>query len=158
MKNMLDIFRFHTGGISELTLNELLKTNEESKKYRLMLTAADARGLMETRNQAISSHGRVELGIEPVKKIIAAFCTSPYIHQTEYARTMSQLIEVFYYMKNETEDRIGDDELIGIMVEFFNNSCQGSLELLRDREMDRYARQFRSDIQARIKTLEGDER
>ncbi len=147
MKNILDVFRFHTADISQNSLNEVLQTNQESQKYGLVLTDAEARGLVETRNQVISGHGRVELGIEPVKKIIRTFCNSPYIYPSEYAITMSELIEIFYYMKNETGDRIGDDELIGIMYEYFNGSCRGSLELLKDREMALFVRQFRRDLQ-----------
>jgi hypothetical protein len=45
-------------------------------------------------------------------------------------------------MKNETEDRIGDDELVKMMKEYFETSCEGSLELLRGR-LTEFAEDFR---------------
>jgi hypothetical protein len=38
-------------------------------------------------------------------------------------------------MKNETADRVGDLELIGLMKIYFNNSCRGSTDLLKNREL-----------------------
>ncbi|MEN6463331.1 MAG: DUF6323 family protein [Syntrophomonas sp.] len=144
--NFVDIYKSMEGTLEKLTIGEVLKTNEESKKYGLVLTAEEANVIIETRNLAIKNYGRVELGIEVVKKIIAAFCTSPYINSQDYASTLNELIEIFYYMKNETEDRIGDDELIGIMKEYFNNSCSGSAELLRNRELPLFAINFRQQL------------
>lgn len=141
--NPLDL-RVSMGSLqSQLTLTELLKTNETTQKYGLVLTAQQAHEILLARNRALASHGRLELGNETVKKIIAAFCTSAYIYQDEYADIISELVEVFYYMKNETEDYISDDELIEIMHDSFETTCQGSVELLRHREMDRLARQIR---------------
>ncbi|PKM76913.1 MAG: hypothetical protein CVU90_10065 [Firmicutes bacterium HGW-Firmicutes-15] len=133
--NLIDIY--HSTGvlIKPLTIVEVLSTNKESQKYGLALTAAEAHELIESRNQAVRNHGRVELGIEVVKQIISAFYSSSYINREDYALTINELVEIFYYMKNETEESIGDDELISIMQEFYNTSCRGSLELLRDREL-----------------------
>ena len=74
-----------------------------------------------------------------VKKIIEKFCDSPYISQYNYLDTINELIDIFYYYKNETMDEISDDELIGLMYKYYNSSCQGSLELLKGRELDRIA-------------------
>jgi len=90
----------------------------------------------------------VELGIEVIKKIIAAFCSSPYIHAFEYAGILGELVETFYYMKNETRDLISDDDLISVMRELFDNQSRGSLELLRYRDLEEYARQLRADDKA----------
>ena len=34
-------------------------------------------------------------------------------------------------MKNETEDKIGDDALIRVIKDCFENSCGGSIEVLK---------------------------
>jgi len=126
----------YMAGISkQLTIGELLKTNEESVQYGLRLSSSDALELIEARNLTIRSYGRVELGIDVVKNIIAEFCSSPYITAPDYAVTLNELVDIFYYMKNETSDRIGDSELIAIMKDYFNNSCRGSTELLKNREL-----------------------
>lgn len=40
------------------------------------------------------------------------FSNSPFISQFNYVTTLNDLIETFYYFKNETLDEISDDELI----------------------------------------------
>jgi len=149
VKNLLDIYPSVGGNIEKLTLGEVLNTNLESQKYGLILNAVEAQELIETRNRVIRSHGRVELSIGVVNSIVSTFCSSSYINQDDYAATLNELLDIFYYMKNETEDTIGDDELLGIMKDYFNNSCRGSLELLKNREMTGYADKLRRQNQAR---------
>ncbi len=145
--NLPNIYQFMGGVVKQLTMDEVLASNDISKKYGLQLTTEQALELISARNRSIQNYGRVELGIEVVKKIIASFCASSYINHDDYAQTINELIEIFYYMKNETEDRIGDDEIIALMREFFNNSCQGSLELLKNRELTLFASNFRRELQ-----------
>lgn len=141
--NWLDLYHKTGRTFKQLEIKEILETNKESIKYGLVLTPAEAQELIEVRNRAIRNHGRVELGIEVVKKIIAAFCTSSYINTDDYALTLYELVEIFYYMKSETEDKIGDDELISLMKEFFNNSSRGAVELLKNRELALFADNFK---------------
>ncbi|MEG2117744.1 MAG: DUF6323 family protein, partial [Clostridia bacterium] len=86
------------------------------------------------------SNGRFELGGGIITKIINAFCRSPYITQSNYAQTINELIELFYYFKTETKDKVDDDSLIEFMSNSFDNVCQGSVELLGTRELERVAR------------------
>ncbi len=141
--NFLDIYRSAGLTFSQPTVNEILATNEDSKKYGLLLSPVEAYELIEARNQSIRNLGRVETGIGVVQKIIQSFCSSPYINADDYVWTLIELVETFYYVKNETDDMIGDDELIGIMEEYFNSTCQGSVDLLRYRELTKFAAEFR---------------
>ena len=68
---------------------------------------------------------------------------APYISQDNYATTVSELIETFYYFKNETLDEVSDEDLIDLMEELFDGRCQGSMELLQGREMERIAHNIR---------------
>jgi hypothetical protein len=138
--DLLDIQSSIASISQRLTIDELLVTNEESAKYGLLLSARDASELIESRNLTIHNYGRVELGIDVVKRIISEFCSSPFINTEDYAMTLNELVDIFYYMKNETDDRIGDSELIGLMKVCFNNSCRGSTELLKNRELALIAR------------------
>ncbi|WP_160680583.1 DUF6323 family protein [Clostridium sp. C8-1-8] len=115
------------------TLLEIQKINEETLEYGLKLTEEDIRAIVDTRNTALSSNGRIEFGGGVITKIIAAFCDSPYIHQQNYVESIDELIEIFYYFKNETLDEIGDDDLIAFMKDCFDNKCQGDFDLLRYR-------------------------
>lgn len=122
---------------------EILKCNEDTEPYGLMLTPTQAIELAELRSELLSSLGRVELGSGVVDKIILAFCTSPYISSLTYAETIGELVECFYQCKNETFERIGDDQLITRMRTLFDDVCRGSMELLRDRELPAIADKLR---------------
>lgn len=117
------------------TISELLETNSLSAPYGLKLSPLDALEIVEKRNLALSGYGMVELSTDPVIKIINEFCSSPYINPGDFLMIINELIDIYYYIKNELEDLIGDNELILTMKYFFNHSCQGSTELLKNREM-----------------------
>ena len=77
-------------------------------------------------------NGRIEIGNEVITKLIAAFCDSPYITEQNYEDTLHKLIDIFYGLKNDTDNRIGDDRLISCMKNTFNGKCHGAVELLTD--------------------------
>jgi len=133
---------------------ELVELNEKTKERGLVLKPDDIERLLAVRDQVLRHYGRLELGIEATKEMIEAFSESPYICQDDYASTLNELQEIFYDLKNETEDRIGDSKLIGIMKEFFDEDCGGSLELLRSR-LEQFAVDFRIELMRG--ELEGDE-
>lgn len=147
MKNLLDICSYLGSELQTYAVGEVLACNRESHKYGLVLSTNQARELVETRNRAIAGHGRVELNFEVLKKIIAVFCTSSYMNSGNYADILNELVDLFYYMKTETEDSIGDDDLIAQMKKFFDTSCEGSVELLKNREMTLFARRYRRKMQ-----------
>ena len=85
---------------------------------------------------ALKDLGRIEMGTEVISQLIRIFCCSPFINQNNYVATIIDLIEAFYYLKNETRDEIGDMELIELMKECFDNRCFGSTELLIGQELE----------------------
>ncbi|MCC5468658.1 DUF6323 family protein [Pelosinus baikalensis] len=129
--------------IQKQALNEIVKCNDLTINYGLVLTPQQAVELVETRNLALRDTGRIEFGGGVIDKIIYEFCDSPYISMHNYAETLHELTELFYYFKNETLDLISDDDLIKYMGKAFNGVCQGSLDLLSGRELDRMARNLR---------------
>ncbi|KUO73105.1 MAG: hypothetical protein APF77_20785 [Clostridia bacterium BRH_c25] len=137
------IFNSMGSMMKELQVNEILRTNEETKKYGLILTAEEAAELVEVRNQLLRSYGRVELDMEATRKLINSISDSPFINQEDYASVVKELQEVFYYLKNETDDEIGDDSLIEIIKDLLNDSCGGSIELLQGRELAAFVRDYR---------------
>lgn len=124
-------------------INEILKLNETTLAYGLSLSNHEIMQIIEVRNQVLKGYGRIEIGTEVMNKLIKNFYTSPFIEQDKYLLTLMELQEVFYYMKNETEDSISDDELIDILVDFYENYCRGSMELLQGREIENFARKQR---------------
>lgn len=124
-------------------VSEIIKLNEITEKYALVLTEKQAVELVETRNFTLKNTGRIEFSGGVINKIIKEFCSSPYISQHNYAEIIHELIEMFYYYKNETLDLMSDDDLITLIKKFFNEKCQGSLDLLKCRELEKIARNIR---------------
>lgn len=122
---------------------EIEKCNDFTFRFGLTLSTQDAIELVETRTFSLKRYGRIEFGGGVVSKIIKEFCDSPYISKHNYVETLHELIEIFYFYKNETLDLISDDELIKFMKNSFDGKCQGSLELLSGRELDKMARNLR---------------
>ncbi|MDD3926493.1 MAG: DUF6323 family protein [bacterium] len=127
-------------------INEIINCNELTSRYGLTLSQTAALKLVETRAEALSSNGRIEFSGGIINKIILAFSNSPFLSQSNYSTTLNELIEIFYYFKNETLDEISDDELISLMKKYFDQSCQGSIELLQNRELVALAHNIRYGI------------
>lgn len=138
-----NIIKVHSSIIQKQAMKEIIKCNDLTIKYGLSLTEQQAIELVETRNQVLNANGRVEFSGGVIHKIIQGFCDSSYITKDNYVDTIQELIEIFYYYKNETEDLVSDDDLIHFMQNAFNHKCQGSLELLSGRELDRLANNLR---------------
>lgn len=125
---------------------QILSLNEKSEQYGLSLTPEDAAALMQTRSEALTANGRIEIGGGTISKFIDAFCDSPYIRQGDYTATLHELIELFYYVKSESMDLISDDDLIEFMKDCYENRCMGSLELMAGRELEKLADNLRFGV------------
>lgn len=95
--------------------DEILRCNEISVRYGLALTQEQALELLESRDTSLRRTGRVEFGAGVVDQLIVEFCDSPYLIQEEYADTLQQLLECFYYLKGESMEAACDEELLHLM-------------------------------------------
>ncbi|NLZ48320.1 MAG: hypothetical protein GX895_05920 [Clostridiales bacterium] len=129
--------------IEKHAVDEIVKCNDITLKFGLSLTLQEAMELVKTRTLSLKCNGRIEFGGGVIGKIIKEFCDSPYIYKANYVETLNELIEIFYYYKNETLDLISDNELIAFMKNAFDGKCQGSLELLYGRELEKLAHNLR---------------
>lgn len=129
--------------VEKQAVEAIMKCNDLTSRFGLTLSRADVAELVRTRTNALKSSGRVEFGGGVIDKMIKEFCDSQYISMDNYAETLKELIELFYYYKNETLDLMSDDELIRFMKDSFDGKCQGSLELLSGRELANMARSLR---------------
>ncbi|NCC15432.1 MAG: hypothetical protein EOM28_03670 [Clostridia bacterium] len=129
--------------IQTQAVQEILKYNDLTARYGLVLTEQQAVALVETRTFALKENGRIEFGGGVIEKLIYEFLDSPYLSSNHYEQTLHDLIEIFYYYKNEALDLFSDDDLIHFMKQSYDGVCQGSLELLSGRELDRLARNLR---------------
>ncbi|MGE4353396.1 MAG: DUF6323 family protein [Oscillospiraceae bacterium] len=114
----------------EIEKNELLSCNQMTARFGLALSGPQIQTLAEHHFYALQNTGRVEFGEGILKKLIYAFCDSPYLFQDNYENTLLALQDLFYDFKNESMDRLSDDELIEAMKTVFNNKAHGSLDYL----------------------------
>ncbi len=126
--------------------SDILRTNDESIEYGLMLSEKDAQMLAQAGKDAIELQDRVEFGKSATIKIINRFMKSSYIGQNEYADIIAELIDIFYQAKEESLDILTDDEIINAMYDFFENESGGDIEILRSRDMDVMCRMIRDMI------------
>lgn len=126
-------------------LDEVSEINKRTSEYNLKLSEKDVQVIVEHKATALRNTGRVEFGAGVITKIISEFSDSPYIFQQDYVEKINELVEIFYYYKNETLDQIGDDALIGFMKNCFDNACQGNIELLRHKYLEKVAHNVKFD-------------
>ncbi|WP_339184904.1 DUF6323 family protein [Oceanobacillus sp. FSL W7-1293] len=138
------------------TVMELVHLNEKTKERGLVLTPDDAKTLIASRNNVLRNHARVELSIGVLKEFIEVFSASPYMEQAYYVDTLNEIQEIFYYLRNETEDKISDAKLIQLMSDSYNGPCAGSIELLRSKT-EEFAEDFRRNIALPNSLFKGDD-
>ena len=114
----------------QLEVTNIKECNEYTSQYGLVLSDNQINNLLERKKESLQKTGRIEMRVGIIDKLIKEFCDSPYINQENYAKTLYELIDIFYEYKNETMDLITDDELIEFMKKSFDGICQGDLEYL----------------------------
>lgn len=119
---------FPTG--QAVTSEELTKSNRVSQKFGLVLSPTQADMLAQRQAEALRETGRIEFCNGILKKLALVFCDSPFIQPEDWADTLAQLQTIFYELKNETKDRLGDDDLLFRMAARFNGTAGGSLDAL----------------------------
>lgn len=138
-------------------VQELSDLNEMSARFGLALSTRQLTNLVEKRFDSLKDTGRIEFGSGILKKLIYAFCDSPYIYPAIYEETLIELQELFYHFKNESEDLIPDDDLIDFMKETFDGKAQGSISFLAGTPFDDLSRNKRYGYKPEESTDEGGE-
>lgn len=146
MDNEMNLELFQVNLLTEEAKREIRVCEGISEKYGLSLSEHEIAELVECRHEALSASGRIELAGGIIPKLIYAFCDSPYIEQSNYANTLAELQEAFYYYKTDSMDRFSDDELIEFMVKVFNGRAQGSTEYLIGTSLDALCRYVREEF------------
>ncbi len=106
---------------------QLRAVNERTARFGLQLSERAMLELSLRREQALMEHGRVELGGSVLPALIDGFCDSPFLLREEYAATLLELLDAFYYFKNECGEQLTDDELIAAMRERYD-AYDGSVD------------------------------
>lgn len=125
------------------TAMELAEANNLTRRFGLTLGPGQIARIVDKRFQALRDAGRVEFSHGIVRDLIAAFCDSPYINREDYEETVSELIDSFYYFRNESDCLIPDEDLIECMRSHFDLVCQGSLDVLNGTTLSELIRNTR---------------
>ena len=94
-----------------------------------------------TTEHRINWYNRIELDIKVTKQLIENIYTSQYTNVDNYLEAINDMQEIFYYLKNETDDKICDDEIIEILGEFYEK-FSGNMDNVRG-EADEFAKKFK---------------
>lgn len=126
-----------TSGISLRQETEsILAVNEKTEQYGLTLSREEAQQLAGTRRESLSRSGRIEVGTDTLRKLAEAFAPSRYLTQENYAAVLSEAAEAFYELKNESEDKITDDELATLLADGFERYGGNLAKFLGSSELD----------------------
>lgn len=136
------------------TTCDLLQVNEDIHCHDLRLTPSDAKMIMTSRKKTLSHYGRIELSLNITKAIATQLASFSSISPDHYVDHIIELQEIFYYLKNETEDKISDDRMLKLLAELYDTLCHGSLDALRD-HAENYARDFRKRMAQNNKPIGG---
>lgn len=121
--------------------NEILKINEESSAYGLILTPNDVEDIIKSRGYTLKTYGRIDLNMDVTKKLINKIYKSQYTDKDDYVETINDLQDIFYYLKNETLDKISDDEIIDLISEFYEETS-GRIDNIQNL-VEKYALDFK---------------
>lgn len=119
----------------EEEMNQIMQCNEVTSQYGFALTTQDIEDLLITKQKVLQEVGRVEFHTTILQQIIYEFCDSVFINKYNYVEIITQLLEIFYYYRDATEDYLSDEEIIRYMKIAFDGCCQGSLEYLSEEQL-----------------------
>lgn len=114
-------------------IDNILGCNNITNKNNLNLTYNEALKLIENKNKLLKDLGKVEINISMTQNIIYKFYDSMYIDKENYFEMISSLVEIFYFYQFELSSFLSDEEILNYMYWEFNNDCNGSLSLLKDK-------------------------
>ena len=123
--------------------SSLLEINSTTQKYGLFLTEAIAREIAAARGKSLSDNGRIDFSPDPIVRLIKAFSESRYITQEDFSWVISEVIELFYFLRNEVEDVLSDDDMISEMLVVFTETCAGSIEIMQSKGVEKIVRKYR---------------
>ena len=112
--------------------NEILNLNERSQEYGLILTKDDVENIVKSRNHTLNSYGRIDLNMDVTKEIMEILYKSQFTDKDDYVEMINDLVEIFYFLKNETLDEISDKEIIEIIGEFYEET-RGRIDNIQDK-------------------------
>ena len=135
------ILRFTMRDLTEKSSKKLIKLNNESINYGLVLSEKDVKNIMKHTNETLTKIGRIETSTSSLEKIIEIVYSSPYTDKENYVENINDMQEIFYYFKSEVLDLISDDEVIEILEKTYEDK-KGEMFQIQG-AIDDFAKEFK---------------
>lgn len=114
----------------------LIRVNGITNEYGLVLTVKEVNRLSEAVSGALRESGRIEIGEGIMPVLAEEFSSSVFVNIDNYAEVLEELVYVFFNVKTALCDKIADRELVRILKDFYENKAYGSVEIMRDKDID----------------------
>ena len=135
------ILRFTMRDLTEKSSKKLIKLNDESINYGLVLSENDVNNIMKHTTETLTKIGRIETSTSSLEKIIEIVYSSPYTDKENYVENINDMQEIFYYFKSEVLDLISDDEVIEILEKTYEDK-KGEMFQIQG-AIDDFAKEFK---------------
>lgn len=152
MSSFLTLFRDNrlAGVRNTAIIGELKMLNCKIGEHGLVLSDADCRELAEFRRDVLNECDRVETGLGAVGTIVEQFADSGYVDQRNFKQVVEDLTECFYTLKNETEGKASDDQVMEFLHYLFETAVGGDTSKMYDSQaMDDFVSAVRGDLRYR---------
>lgn len=125
---------------------QLISLNDEIAEHGITLSEADCKDIAEFRHDALVECERVEVGLGAAGRIIREFANSGYVDKYNFRQVVEDLLECFYTLKNETEEKANDDLVMEFLHYLFEEVVGGDTSKLYEAQaFDDFVSQVRKD-------------
>lgn len=121
-------------------VKNLLALNEVSAAAGLSLTPEEAALVVAENTQALADHGRIAWDDALLEKFVRRFADSAAVSNHNYAELLRVACEAYYYLLDEADDRIHEDEAVAAIVAAIDKGCTTAQEILANRGVAALAR------------------
>lgn len=126
--------------------NELFALNEKIEEHGMVLSREDCKDIAEFRADALMESDRIEVGLGAAGRIVKEFADSGYVDKYNFRQVVEDLLECFYTLKNETEEKASDDLVMEFLHYLFENVLGGDTSKIYDaQELDDFVSSVRGD-------------
>lgn len=136
MSNYLELFNSKglVAARNKVISGQLMALNDEIAENGIVLSEADCKDIAEFRHEVLLDTERVDVGLGIVGRIVKEFSESGYVDQRNFRQVVEDLLECFYTLKNETEDKATDDQVMEFLHYLFEDVVGGDTERLYNSE------------------------
>lgn len=128
---MFDITKIESA-LQVVEIDNIMEVNDLTSNYGIVITYQQAGELVAVNQRTLQEIGRIGYGSDIIEELIIAFVDSPFINKYNYHEIFMELLEIFYYYKENLDQYCSDEEVIEYIKCAYDGPCQGSLDYLKE--------------------------